>query len=317
MHLLKVLGLAVAVATGWLSPAAAQTCTPTLPGADALGVSRTVEIDTAQGPRFGFQYNEQSFLRDGEVVLTFDDGPLRAYSMPVLEALAAHCTKATFFLVGRMAVADPDMVKEYARRGHTVGTHTWSHANLHQIGPAAAEVEVEMGISAVRNALGRPITPFFRFPYLRDTQGALRHLAGRHVAAFSIDVDSKDYLTTSPSAVIGRVLGGLARSRKGIILLHDIQASTARAMPTLLAELKARGYMVVHIRPKADVQTVAEYDAKALQQAERRVAGGSPLAKRALTWPATVLTQSPDQAAPRPAPRAQSNDDWIGSLFRW
>ena len=90
--------------------------------------------------------------------------------------------------------------------------------------------------------------------------------------------------------------------------MHDIQASTARAMPTLLAELKARGYKVVHIRPKADVQTMAEYDAKALQLAERKVAGGSPLAKRALTWPATVLTQSPDQAPPRPIGDTQRHD---------
>ena len=306
MRTVRAICLAVAcMAVGQLQPAFAQTaCTP---APTKLGVSRTVVIDTQAGPRFGVQYKDASFLADGEVVLTFDDGPSRAYTKPILDALAAHCTKATFFMVGRMALADPQMVKYVAEQGHTVGTHTWSHANLHQIGPAAAEVEVEMGISAVRNALGRPITPFFRFPYLRDTQGTLRHLADRHVAAFSIDVDSKDYMTTSASAVVGRVLGGLATSRKGIILMHDIHASTARAMPTLLAELKARGYKVVHLRPKAEVQTVAEYDAQVLQHAERRRVAGDrgPLAKRALTWPATVLTQSQaEQARPLRALRA-------------
>ena len=59
---------------------------------------------------FGAPSPESSFLADGEVVLTFDDGPLRAYTVPVLDALAAHCVKATFFLVGRMAVADPELV---------------------------------------------------------------------------------------------------------------------------------------------------------------------------------------------------------------
>jgi peptidoglycan-N-acetylglucosamine deacetylase len=290
---------------------------------NVLGLSRVVEFDAADGPLFGRVHNGgYDFLHDGEVVLTFDDGPLRHYTRAVLKALDAHCTKATFFMVGRMALADPQMVREVAEQGHTVGTHTWSHANLHQIGPAAAEAEVEMGISAVRNALGRPITPFFRFPYLRDTQGTLRHLVDRHVATFSIDVDSKDYMTTSASAVIGRVLGGLATSRKGIILMHDIQASTARAMPTLLAELRARGYKVVHLRPKAEVQTVAEYDAQVLQQAERRrVAGGDrrPLAKRALTWPATVLTQSQAEQAPSPSrpARPRAEDDWISNIFRW
>ncbi len=319
MRTVRAICLAVAcMAVGQLQPAFAQTaCTP---APNKLGVSRTVVIDTQAGPRFGFQYKDASFLADGEVVLTFDDGPSRAYTKPILDALTDHCTKATFFMVGRMALADPQMVKYVADQGHTVGTHTWSHANLHQVGPAAAEAEVEMGISAVRNALGRPITPFFRFPYLRDTQGTLRHLADRQVAAFSIDVDSKDYLTTSASAVIGRVLGGLATSRKGIVLMHDIQASTARAMPTLLAELKARGYRVVHLRPKTEVQTVAEYDARVLQQADRRrVADRAPLAKRALTWPATVLTQSQAEAQspPRPAARPRQEDDWISNIFRW
>ena len=174
-------------------------------------------------------------------------------------------------------------------------------------------------IRAVRNALGKPIAPFFRFPYLRDTQGTLRHFVDRHVATFSIDVDSKDYLTHSGSAVIGRVLGGLAKSRKGIILMHDIQASTARALPTLLAELKARGYKVVHIRPKAEVQTVAQYDARVLEQADRRRIAGDrgPLTKRALTWPTTVLTQSQAEQGSRPAPRARPADDWMSNVFRW
>jgi peptidoglycan/xylan/chitin deacetylase (PgdA/CDA1 family) len=304
---------------GYPQPALAQGC-----AADAtkLGVSRTVVIDASTGPRFGAQYKEASFLNDGEVVLTFDDGPSRAYTKPILDALAAQCTKATFFMVGRMALADPAMVKEVADQGHTIATHTWSHANLHQAGRRAAEAEIEMGISAVRHALGTPIAPFFRFPYLRDTNATLAHLGSRHVAAFSIDVDSKDYLTSSAAAVTDRVLRELAGRRKGIILLHDIHASTARAMPTLLAELKARRFKVVHIRPKADATTVAEYDAQAAQQAERRRTAGDrrPLANRALTWPATVL--SPSQAervapAPRPAPRPQPADDWIANIWRW
>jgi peptidoglycan/xylan/chitin deacetylase (PgdA/CDA1 family) len=302
---------------GLVQPAHAQT--PCVPDSTKLGVSRTITIDAQANPRFGFQYKDPGLLADGEVVLTFDDGPSRAYTKPILDALAAHCTKATFFMVGRMALSDPQMVKYVADLGHTVATHTWSHANLHQVGPAAAEVEIEMGVSAVRHALGKPISPFFRFPYLRDTPGALRQLADRHMAAFSIDVDSKDYLTHSPSAVIGRVLGGLAKSRKGIILMHDIQVSTARAMPTLLAELKARGYKVVHIRPKVDVETVAAFDAKIGQQADRRLASNrGPLAQRSVTWPTTVLTQTqPEPAQPRPAPRTRPEDDWLSNIFRW
>jgi peptidoglycan-N-acetylglucosamine deacetylase len=315
-----VLALACVLA-GNVQPAVAQGCT-----ADPakLGVSRTVVIDASTGPRFGAQYRDASFLNDGEVLLTFDDGPSRAYTKPILDALAAQCTKATFFMVGRMALSDPAMVKEVAEQGHTVATHTWSHANLHQVGSKAAEAEIEMGLSAVGHALGKPVAPFFRFPYLRDTNNMLGHLGIRHLAAFSIDVDSKDYLTTSATAVTERVLRELATRRKGIILLHDIHASTARAMPALLAELKARRFKVVHIRPKTEAITVAEYDAQAAQQAERRRVAGDrrPLANRALTWPATVLSQSQTEratsTATRPAARQQqADDDWIANIWRW
>jgi peptidoglycan-N-acetylglucosamine deacetylase len=113
-------------------------------GAQALGVGRIVEVDTSSGPRFGHQqYKDQEFLADGEVVLTFDDGPLRPYTRPVLKALDAECTKATFFMVGQMALADPEMAREVARRGHTIGSHTWSHKNLKRLTPLKARGEIE------------------------------------------------------------------------------------------------------------------------------------------------------------------------------
>ena len=199
----------------WRRPWRRTTARPRVPAGDALGVSRVVEIDTSSGPLFGAQYKEPNFLADGEVVLTFDDGPLRAYTMPVLEALAAHCAKATFFVVGRMAVADPEMVKEYARRGHTVGTHTWSHVNLQALTPLKARAEIELGFSAVQQAMGKPLAPFFRFPFLADPKSMIIHLQERQIGIFSIDVDSKDYRTRDPGTVHRKVMADLARTEKG------------------------------------------------------------------------------------------------------
>ena len=314
-------GMLVAMLGGASVPAVAQeACTP---GPNALGVSRVAEIDTSSGPRFGCQYKERDLLADGEVVLTFDDGPLRAYTKHVLEALQAHCTKATFFVVGRMAAADPEMVREYARFGHTVGIHTWSHANLHAITPLRARTEIELGFSAVQQALGKPVAPFFRFPYLADTKSMTTHLQERHVAIFSIDVDSKDYLTRNPESVHRRVMSELARAKKGIILFHDIQASTARALPGLLADLKAKGYRVVHLQPKADATTMPEFDAIAQREFERRRAtvASQPLARRALTWPVTGVHAEPavakEQERPlRRVPR-QPKGDWFSNTLKW
>ncbi|MFA6141583.1 MAG: polysaccharide deacetylase family protein [Hyphomicrobium sp.] len=252
-----------------------------------LGLSRLVEVDTAGGPLFGrVNSGGYDFLQDGEVVLTFDDGPLRPYTRAVLKALDEHCTKATFFMVGRMAVADPDMVREVASRGHTVGAHTWSHAKLQGLAPDKAKDEIELGFSAVAQALHGQPAPFFRFPYLRPTAAAMAYLKTRNVASFTIDVDSRDFRTRDGEAVKRTVLAQLAGARKGILLFHDIQPSTAHALSGILAELKKRGFKIVHLVPKATAATLPEYDA----QAERLIAHRSvtaardPMASRAVTW---------------------------------
>src|SRR6476659_7947337 len=101
------------------------------PNPNALGIARTVEIDTTGGPGFGFeQYKMHDFLVLKEVVLTFDDGPWPENTRAVLAALAQHCTKATFFPIGKHALWHPEILKEVAAAGHTIGGHTWSHANL-------------------------------------------------------------------------------------------------------------------------------------------------------------------------------------------
>lgn len=252
---------------------------------DVLGLSRIVEVDANGGPLFG--RGNHDFLRDGEIVLTFDDGPLRSHTRAVLKALAQNCTKATFFMVGRMAVADPVMVREVAKEGHTVGSHTWSHAKLSSLTAEKAEEEVELGLSAVAAALEAPPAPFFRFPYLRPNSGAVDYLKSRGIASFMIDVDSRDFRTRDPEEVQKNVLTQLAGRHKGILLFHDIQPSTAHALPALLAELKKRGFKVVHMVPKEPVRTLPEYDARAAKLLSRKLeaAKATPLAPRSMTWP--------------------------------
>jgi hypothetical protein len=94
----------------------------------ALGVSRVVEIDTTGGPGFGFEHFKQlDFLADKEVVLTFDDGPWPGNTPAVLKALADECTKALFFPIGKHASYHPEILKQVAAAGHTIGAHTWSY----------------------------------------------------------------------------------------------------------------------------------------------------------------------------------------------
>lgn len=263
---------------------------------DLLGISRIVEIDTGTGPKFGAQHPAQEFLNDGEIVLTFDDGPMRRYTGPILDALDEQCTKATFFSVGRMAIADPAMLQEVARRGHTIGVHTWSHKKLPTLSAAGAKQEIELGLSAVSKALGAPAAPFFRFPYLAESKSSLSYLQGRGFGIFSIHVDSRDFRTRSPGTVLRNVLAQLEHTKKGIILFHDIQPATAGALSSLLAELKTRGYKVVHMIAKSPAKTLPEFDAIAEKALNTKLAAkaANPLAPRAATWP----NQSNDGSKP-------------------
>lgn len=265
-------------------PPAVEACATR---SDVLGLSRIVEVDAAKAPSFGrTPQGNFDFLEDGEIVLTFDDGPLRAHTRAVLDALDAHCTKATFFMVGRMAVSDPAMVREVARRGHTVGGHTWSHARLTTLDVDGLKDEVEMGFSAVARAMQGPIAPFFRYPYLRASQESADYLKSRSLASFGIDVDSRDFETRDGAAVKARVLSQLAKRRKGIILLHDIQLSTARSIKDILDALKSAGFKVVHLVPKQPATTIKDYDTLADRELQRRklASDKAPLASRSVVW---------------------------------
>ena len=118
---------------------------------NAMKVSRVVEIDTTGGPGFGSQhFKTMDFLRDHEVVLTFDDGPWLNNTPAVLKALADQCLRATFFNIGKHASYYPEILKQVLAGGHTVGTHTWSHADLSKAKtPDDAKEEIEKGFSAV------------------------------------------------------------------------------------------------------------------------------------------------------------------------
>jgi peptidoglycan-N-acetylglucosamine deacetylase len=244
-------------------PAAAAQPKTACANPDALGVSRVVEIDTTGGPGFGFEHFKQfDFLADKEVVLTFDDGPWPGNTPAVLKALADECTKAVFFPIGKHATYHPEILRQVAAAGHTVGAHTWSHANLNskKMTEQLAKDEVEKGFSAVKLALGAAPSPFFRFPELQHGPAAMAYLGTRNVAIFSCDLDSFDFRAKDAAQIINTVMTKLDKQGKGIILMHDFQKHTAEALPTLLGRLKAGGYKVVQMKAKAPLQTLAEYD---------------------------------------------------------
>jgi peptidoglycan/xylan/chitin deacetylase (PgdA/CDA1 family) len=263
------------------APAAAPVAQPvkTCANPDALGVSRTVVIDTTGGPGFGFlQYKQFDFLSDKEVVLSFDDGPWPT-TPAVLKALADECTKAVFFPIGLHTTYHPEILKQVAAAGHTIGAHTWSHADLHskKMSEQQGKDEIEKGFSAVKMAIGTNPSPFFRFPGLAHTQATLGYLGSRNISMFSVDIDSLDFKSTSPDQVLQTVMTKLDKQGKGIILMHDLQKHTAQALPTLLRRLKAGGYKVVEMKAKAPLETLPEYDALLVKDLKVPAVSARPL----------------------------------------
>jgi peptidoglycan/xylan/chitin deacetylase (PgdA/CDA1 family) len=246
------------------APPASAAQKPACTNADALGVARVVEIDTTGGPGFGFEHFKQlDFLEPKEVVLTFDDGPWPINTPAVLKALDDECTKAVFFPIGKHATYHPEILRQVLAAGHTVGAHTWSHANLNgkKMTEEMAKEEVEKGFSAVKWALGTNPSPFFRFPQLEHNPQTMAYLGTRNVAMFSCDLDSFDFRKdSSPDKIINAVMTKLDKLGKGIILMHDFQKHTAEALPTLLRRLKEGGYRVVQMKARDSLQTLPEYD---------------------------------------------------------
>jgi peptidoglycan/xylan/chitin deacetylase (PgdA/CDA1 family) len=258
---LAVAACAIALAI-FAEPATVHAQAPVCAGnPSVLGVARTVEIDTSGGPGFGFEhFRQHDFLNQGEVVLTFDDGPWPQRTPAVLQALAAHCTRAIFFPIGKHATYEPGILKQVAAAGHSVGSHTWSHQNLASRSLQEGKDEIEKGVSAVAWAVGGPTAPFFRFPALKHPPELVTYLGERNIAIFSTDMDSFDFKMRKPEQVRKSVLTRLKKHGKGIVLLHDFQQATASAAMDLLNDLKAGGYKVVHMRAKSPVTTIASYD---------------------------------------------------------
>jgi peptidoglycan/xylan/chitin deacetylase (PgdA/CDA1 family) len=240
------------------APAAPAKCE----NPNALGVSRTVEIDTTGGPGFGFEHFKQhDFLRNNEVVLTFDDGPWPT-TPAVLKALADQCVKATFFVIGKHSTYYPEILKQVAAAGHTIGTHTWGHVDFSRknVSVEQAKEEIEKGISAATSSLGAPVAPFFRFVSLKHPPELVTYVGERNIAIFSTDLDSFDFTARRPEQVTNKIMDKLKKHGKGIVLMHDFQKHTAEALPDLLKQLKDGGYKIVHMKAKGTVATIAKYD---------------------------------------------------------
>ena len=288
-----MLGMALGSAA---QPVMAADC----PRPDALGTSRTLVIDAKHHPLIGsMQYPETLPLNDHEVVLTFDDGPLPKHTKPILDILAAQCVKATFFLVGRQAQANPEGVRKVLAGGHTIASHSQNHPmGMHRLPVDRARAEIDDGIASITAALGdkgAAMSPFFRIPGLARNDQIEEYTRQKGLQIWSADFPADDWRPVSSKRVYDLALQRLAAKGKGILLLHDIQPRTVAALPKILHDLKTRGYRIVHVVPAS-----ADNPATATDPQQWRLHPAPELVANA-RWP-IIPTFAFAQHAPLPVP---------------
>ena len=245
---LLVLALAATAAQAEGAPETA----PCPGNAEALGTERILPVNATATPRVGRKHFPQTLaLAPKEVVLTFDDGPASGTTGHVLDALKRECVRASFFLLGRNALAYPEIARRAVSEGHTVAHHTFSHPLLDRMPVVAAEAEIDRGFATVDTALyGRsdrmPRTPFFRFPGFASSAALLDRLERRGIVVFGADLWASDWDPMSPQQQLHLVVGRLEANRGGIVLFHDTKKQTAAMLYAFLRFLKKGGYRVVH-----------------------------------------------------------------------
>src|SRR6478752_2085606 len=179
------------------------------------------------------------------IAMTFDDGPSATLTPKLLDLLAAHHIKATFFVIGENVAEHPEIVARAAREGHEIASHSWSHPNLAKMSQEGVRSQLQRTDDEIKSATGKRPT-LFRPPYGSITERQKRWIHDEFGYDIILwDVDPLDWKRPGPAVVRNRIL---KETRAGsIVLSHDIHPGTIEAMPSTFDELEAKGFKFVTV----------------------------------------------------------------------
>jgi polysaccharide deacetylase family sporulation protein PdaB len=185
-----------------------------------------------------------------KVALTFDDGPDERFTPKILDILKANNVKATFFIVGKRANEDPELVKRIVREGHVIGNHSFSHANLPKLDEKQFEEQIRSSEAAIKQLIGYA-PKLIRPPYGAINEEQVKWVSEHNYVIVNWNVDSLDWKSLGSEQVLTNVM---KQTRPGsIILQHSGGAAsqdlsgTVEALPSIISKLKANGYEMVTI----------------------------------------------------------------------
>ena len=155
-----------------------------------------------------------------QMALTYDDGPNDPHTLHLLDLLAKHNARATFFLIGKYVRQRPDIVRAIQQAGHAIGNHTYNHPNLIFASAARVRQELEDCDKAIKDAIGT-YQPLFRPPFggrLPQVLTTARRLGMRPVMW---SVTGYDWNSDSADAILNSISRQMDGRQAEIILLHD------------------------------------------------------------------------------------------------
>lgn len=162
--------------------------------------------------------------RPGELALTFDDGPNPAWTPQLLDILAQHNVRATFFMVGRYAEAEPVLTRFIADAGHLIGNHSWSHPNLALTAPSRVREELTRTKDTLEQITGKPVR-FFRPPFGARRPDVLRTARALGMTPVLWNAMTSDWSEAAADRIANRLVAKIdaleRRSRAANIVLHD------------------------------------------------------------------------------------------------
>jgi peptidoglycan-N-acetylglucosamine deacetylase len=159
----------------------------------------------------------------GQMALTFDDGPNDPHTLRLLDVLAKHQARATFFLIGKYVRQRPEIARAIQAAGHEIGNHTYSHPNLIFVGGARLRQELEDCGKALEDALGARVR-LFRPPFGGRRPNVLRTARALGLEPILWSVTAYDWNAKSPETIVGHVarqVEARSKPRAEIVLLHD------------------------------------------------------------------------------------------------
>jgi peptidoglycan/xylan/chitin deacetylase (PgdA/CDA1 family) len=158
------------------------------------------------------------------LVLTYDDGPGAGATPRLLDVVAAHGARVSFFALGSRAEAAPDVLDRAVREGHEIGTHSYSHLHPWRSLPWQSLADVKRGMSAL--ARWTEPSPLFRPPHGKVTPMTWWMAKSRGFRFAWWTIDSGDTWDVPPDA--GRIVEAVRRARGGVVLMHDFDRADAR-----------------------------------------------------------------------------------------